>query len=162
MIYIFLKHKGFALVKLLIAITAIIIFVSYMYVLPRESIYSGLDSLPPHFVMLSKLRNAKAACIQFLGDNTDMTFDQIVDVWSGLNVGNTSLDQYMEDPRRVSVFSFLVVPDPETSEKMLLVGIEVNDPEIASWMIDLTGATLFGHTGHAFTSTDSFVYLRVK
>ena|GEM_PF-6286059 len=166
----FSKHKRVAFVFSLSVVSAIIIFVVYINLLSSRTIYYKGTDIPivegavmtPDIAVLSALRNARASGMMFLKDNIDMTFEQIMDVWPGLNVGNTSFDQYMENPLRLKDYSFLVVPDPETREQMLLIGTRIGDPKLARKVIDLDGAAILGPTGLSFTDTDGFVYMRIK
>ena len=164
----FPKNKVDALFKLFVVVIVIIIIVVMLEVLNRPKYFEGTD-IPfvpnahlPGALVISKVRNAKAAAMKLLAENADMTFEQIVDLWPGLNAGNTSFDLYIDDPRKVKIYSFLVVPDPETSEQMLLVGVRIENPWLASGVIGIVGGNIFGPTGHAFTDTDSYVYMRVK
>ena len=150
------KHKGDNISKLFVVVVIIV----FMHVILSEM--NEPTPISPNMSLISELRNARAAGIMFLSDDIDMTFDQIISIWSGLNTGNTNFGYYTDNPRKVKDYSFTVVPDPETREIMLLVGKRISDPKLASKMIDLAGTILLGPTGHAFTSTDSFVYIRVK
>jgi len=150
------KHKGDNMSKLFVVVVIIV----FMYVILSEMNES--TPIMPNMSLIPELRNARVAGIMFLSGDIDMTFDQIISIWPGINTGNTNFGDYMDNPGKLKDYSFIVVPDPETSEIMLLVGKRINDPVLASKMIGLIGGNLFGPTGHAFTETDGYVYMRVK
>jgi len=170
----FSKHKGNYFVESLLLIAAIIVFVYYISIMNlNKTAYNEGTDIPvgpnqtsSQSAVMSTIRNAKAAGEMFLKDNADMTFAEIVDVWPGLNVGNTSFDMYMDNTQTVKALSFLVVPDPDTGEQMLFVGTRIGSPELANRIIGLTSGgprgLFFGPTGFPFTVTDGYVYMRVK
>ena|GEM_PF-6353166 len=116
----------------------------------------------PHYsTIIKELREAKAAGLMFLADNVDMTFAQIMSVWSSFNTNSASFDQYIDDPQKVRNYSFLVVPNPSTGEQMLLAGKKVSDPEVARRMIASVGDLLLGPTALEFTDADDYAYMLV-
>ena len=166
----FSKLKGNYFIELLLVIAVVIVFIYYMSILNlNKTAYNEGTDIPvgpnqtsSQSAALSTIRNAKAAGEMFLKENADMTFAEIMNVWPGLNVGNTSFDMYMDNTKTVKTLSFLIVPEPKTGEQMLFIGTRIGSPELANRIIGLTSGGLFGPTGLPFTDTDGYVYMRVK
>jgi len=157
----FSKRKGFTLVELLIVIIVIGILAGGMMLASGSATDSAKAS-----TLISEIRNAKAAGIMFLGDNTDMTFVAITGVWPGLNAGGTSFDQYMDNPTKVLQLYFDVFPGTTIGGLPtfgLFVGKDIGDPVVAEKMFGMVGGALFGAGGNPFNpATDTIAYMRVK
>jgi len=151
----FSKRQGFTLVELLIVIIVIGILAGGMMLASGSATDSAKAS-----TLISELRNAKAAGIMFLGDNTDMSWDSITGVWPSLNASGSSFDQYMDNTAKVRVLSFVTAT--VSSNNWLLVGKAVSDPIVADKMIGMAGGALFNSAGGGFTRTDTQAYMRVK
>ena len=154
----FSKRQGFTLVELLIVIIVIGILAGGMMLASGSATDSAKAS-----TLVSELRNAKAAGIMFLGDNTDMDWGSIVASWSTavLAAGGSSFDQYMDNTEKVKLLKF-EAPTGISGNTWLLVGKAVSDPIVADKMIGMAGGALFNASGSAFTRSDSQAFMRVK
>jgi len=154
----FTKRQGFTLVELLIVIIVIGILAGGMMLASGSATDSAKAS-----TLVSELRNAKAAGIMFLGDNTDMQWTAIVSSWSTsvLAASGSSFDQYMDNTAKVRLLKFVTAQDT-LSNTLLLVGKAVSDPVVADKMIGMAGGALFAANGSAFTRDDTEAYMRVK
>jgi general secretion pathway protein G len=153
--YMFSKRKGFTLVELLIVIIVIGILAGGMMLASGSATDSAKAS-----TLISELRNAKAAGIMFLGDNTDETWATILGVWPTLNAIGSSFDQYMDNPDKVRQLDFQVAV--VGGESWLLVGKNVSDPIVAKKMIGMAGGALWEVGGSQFGPGDTVAYMRVK
>ena len=152
----FSKRKGFSWVALLIVIFVIVILSGGM-MLP------GIECSVPASIFIAQLHFIKDAGIKFLGDNTDLTWIDLLSVWPTLNAGGTSFDKYMKNSKIVRELLFAVFYNaPPDNGTWLMVGRLMSDPIVADRITGRPDGALFNANGGAFTRNDSVVFMRVK